>query len=70
MLPYREGGWLPAVGDGGSLITHNAGSQSIAFKYVMASEPYTGKPVKQVMAGLPFLKHLYIIESKMFLNLT
>ena len=26
MLPYREGGGLPAVGGGGSLMTHSAGS--------------------------------------------
>jgi hypothetical protein len=31
----REEGELPAVGGGGSLMT-----QSIALKYVMASEPY------------------------------
>ncbi len=39
---HRRGG-LPAVGGGGSLMTHSAGSittQSIALKYVMASEPY------------------------------
>ena len=43
MLPYREGGGLPAVGGGGSLMTHSAGSvttQSIELKEVMASEPY------------------------------
>jgi hypothetical protein len=37
-------GGLPVVGVGGSLMTHRAGSattQTIAFKYVMASEPYT-----------------------------
>jgi hypothetical protein len=36
MLPYKVGG-------GGSVMTHTPGSlatQSIAFKYVMASEPY------------------------------
>jgi hypothetical protein len=34
---------LPIVGGGGSVMTHTAGSvttQSIAFKYVMAPEPY------------------------------
>ncbi len=39
----QKGGGLHVVGVGGSLITHSAGSvatQSIAFKYVMASEPY------------------------------
>ena len=43
MLPYTKGGGLPLVGAGGSLITYSAGSvttQSIALKYVMASEPY------------------------------
>jgi hypothetical protein len=37
-----QGGGLHVVG-GGSLVTHSANSvttQSIAFKYVMASEPY------------------------------
>jgi hypothetical protein len=44
MLPYREGGGLPVVGVGGSLMTHSAGSvttQKKAFKYVMASKPYS-----------------------------
>jgi hypothetical protein len=43
MLPYKVEGGLPVVGGGGSVMTHTAGSvttQSIAFKYVMASEPY------------------------------
>jgi hypothetical protein len=43
MLPHREGGGLPVVGGGGSLMIHSAGSvttQKKAFKYVMASEPY------------------------------
>ncbi len=43
MLPYKVGGGLPVVGGGGSVLTHTAGSvtsHSIAFKYVMASEPY------------------------------
>jgi hypothetical protein len=43
MLPYREGGGLPVVGGGGSLMTHCTGSvttQRKVFKYVMASEPY------------------------------
>jgi hypothetical protein len=35
MLPYNVGGGLPVVGGGGSVT-----SQSIAFKYVMASEPF------------------------------
>jgi hypothetical protein len=39
----REGGGLPVVGGGGSLMTHGAGSvttQRKAFKPVMTSEPY------------------------------
>jgi hypothetical protein len=43
MGPYKVGGGLPVEGGGGSMMTHIAGSvstQSIAFKYVMASEPY------------------------------
>ncbi len=39
----HRGGGLPVTGGGGSLMTHSAGSvttQSIALKYVMASEPY------------------------------
>jgi hypothetical protein len=39
----HRGGGLPVVGGGDSLMTHSAGSvttQSIALKYVMASEPY------------------------------
>jgi hypothetical protein len=40
----QRGGGLPVVGGGGRLMTHSAGSvtaQSMAFKYVMASEPYS-----------------------------
>ncbi len=43
MLPYILGEGLPVVGGGGSVMTHTSGSvttQSIAFKYVMAFEPY------------------------------
>ena len=43
MLPIKVEGGLPVVGGGGSVMTHAAGSvttQSIAFKYVVASEPY------------------------------
>jgi hypothetical protein len=43
MLPYKGGGGLPVVGGGGSVMTHTPGSvaiQIIAFKYVMAFEPY------------------------------
>jgi hypothetical protein len=47
---------LPVVGGGGSVMTHTAGSvtiESIAFKYVKASEPYRNTwYLKQVMAGL------------------
>jgi len=60
MLPYREGGGLPVVRGGGSLMTHSAGSvttQKKALKYVMASEPYRNTwYLKQVMAGLPYIK--------------
>jgi hypothetical protein len=43
MLPYREGGGLPVVVGGGSLMAHSPVSVTTkmkAFKYVMASEPY------------------------------
>ncbi len=43
LLLYKVGVGLPVVGGGGSVMTHTAGSvttQSIAFEYVMASEPY------------------------------
>jgi hypothetical protein len=39
----QRGGGAACCGNGGSLMTHGDGSvttQSIAFKYVMASEPY------------------------------
>ncbi len=39
----QSGGGLPVVRGGGSVMTHTAVSvttQSIAFKYAMASEPY------------------------------
>ncbi len=59
----HRGGGLPVVGGGDSLMTHSAGSvttQSIALKYVMASEPYRYTwYLKQVMADLPYLK-IYI----------
>ncbi len=48
------------VGGGGSVMIHTAGSvttQSISFKYVMASEPYRNTwYLKQMMAGLPYIK--------------
>ena len=52
MLPYREGGGLPVVRGGGSLMTHSAGSvttQRKALKYVMASEPYSARIYIQVV---------------------
>ncbi len=56
----QSGGGLPVVGGGGSVMTHTASSvttQSIAFKYVMASEPYKNTwYFKQVTAGLPYIK--------------
>jgi hypothetical protein len=65
MLPYR--GWGEGClqdGGGDSLMAHSAGSvttQSIAFKYVMASEPYRyTRYLKQVMAGFPFVKVLFL----------
>ncbi len=58
MLPYKVGGGLPVVGGGGSVVTHTA--HSIAFKYVMAFEPYKNTwYLKQVMAGLPYIKIYY-----------
>ncbi len=54
------GGGLPVVGDGGSLMTHSAGSvttQSKAFKYVMAAEPYRYSWfLKHVMASWTYIK--------------
>jgi|LakMenEpi03Aug12_release.lakeMendotaPanAssembly.Ray.scaffolds.fasta_scaffold5164998_1 hypothetical protein len=50
LLSYREGGGLPVVEGGDSLMTHSAGPVTIqkkAFKYVMTSEPLiptTGTP--------------------------
>ncbi len=79
MLPYRDGGGLPVVGGGGSLMTHSAGSvatQRKAFKYVMASEPYRYTwYFKQDMASLPYIKiyfflNTYSIEIKKSLSLT
>jgi hypothetical protein len=56
----QSGGGLPVVGDRGSAMTHTAGSlttQSIAFKYVMASGPYRNICyLKHVMAGLPYIE--------------
>jgi hypothetical protein len=74
----QSGGGRPVEGGGGSLMTHGAGSfttQSVAFKYVMVSEPYRHIwYLKQVMDDLPYIKiyyflNTYNIESKMFLNL-
>ncbi len=78
MLPYREGGGLPVVGGGGSLMTHSAGSvttQRKALKYVMVSEPYKYTwYFKKVMASLPYIKiyfflNTYRIEIKKSLSL-
>ncbi len=75
MLPYKAGEGLPVMGGGGSVMTHTAGSvttQSIAFKYVMAFEPYRNTwYLKQVMARLPYIKiyfflNTYSIKNKMF----
>jgi hypothetical protein len=56
----QSGGRMPVVGGGGSVMNLIAGSvtnQSIAFKYVMASEPYRNTwYLKQVMSGLPNIK--------------
>ncbi len=61
-----SGGGLPVVGGGGSVMTHTAGSvttQSIAFEYVMASEPYRNTwYLKRVMAGLPYIKILLFLK--------
>jgi hypothetical protein len=57
----QKGGGLPVYMEGGgSLMTHSADSvntQSTAFKYVMASEPYRyTRYLKKVMASLPYIK--------------
>ncbi len=56
----QSGGRAACSGGGGSLMTHTTGSvstQSIALKYVMASEPYRNTwYLKQVMAGLSYIK--------------
>jgi hypothetical protein len=65
MLPYIGVGGLPVVGGWGNLKTHSAGSvttQGIAFKYVMASEPY-GYILKQLMAGLPYINFSFFKNS-------
>jgi hypothetical protein len=55
---------LPLMGEGGSLMTHGAGSvatQRKAFKYVMASEPYRYTCyLQQVMASLPYFKIYFL----------
>ncbi len=74
----QSGGRASYSGDGGSVMTHTAGSvttRSIALKYVMAFEPYRNTwYLKQVVGGLPYIKisfflNTYSIESKMFLKL-
>jgi hypothetical protein len=55
MLPYKVGGGLPVVGDGGSVMTHTAGSvttQIIAFKYSGRTKysvrtKYSARPYRQ-----------------------
>jgi hypothetical protein len=58
-------------------MTHSAGfvtTQSIAFKFVMAFEPYRyTRYLKQVMAGVPYIEiyfflNTYSIESNMILK--
>jgi hypothetical protein len=70
-VAIQRGGGLPVVMGGGSLMTHIAGSitsQSIAFNYVMASEPYRFTfYIKQVMAGLQYIK-VNFFETLMFLD--
>ncbi len=82
MLPYKvaEGCLKGGGGRGGGIVmTHTAGSvtiQSIAFKYVIDSEPYrTIWYLRQAMAGLPYIKiyffqNTYGIERKLICNLT
>ncbi len=57
---HTQGGRAACSGGGGQSDAHGAGSvtnQSIALKYVMASEPYMYTwYLKQVMAGLPYVK--------------
>jgi hypothetical protein len=68
MLPNREGGR-----DGGSLMTNSAGSvttQSIAFKYTMASEPYMNAWEVCHTVRLTFFQNAFSIEINMFLNFT
>ncbi len=53
----QRGGRLPAVGGGGSLMTHSAGSvttQRKAFKHVMASEQKTGFFTKIIFCSISF----------------
>jgi hypothetical protein len=70
----QSGGRAACSGGEGSVMTHTAGSvttKSIAFKYVMAFEPYRNTwYLNQVMAGLPYIKiyfflNTYSLESKM-----
>ncbi len=69
MLLYREGGGLPVVGGGGSLMTHSAGSVTTrrkAFKYVMTSEPYRYIwYLKQGMASLPYINNYFFKTLKL-----
>jgi hypothetical protein len=56
------------VGGGGSRMTYSSGSitnqsKKRAFKYVMVSQPYRYiLYLKQVMAGLPYIKIYFILK--------
>ncbi len=67
MLPYKVGEGCLLWGVGGCFMTHWAGSvttQSIAFTYVMASEPYRYTwYLKQVMVSLPCIKIYFILNT-------
>jgi hypothetical protein len=63
----QKGEGLTVMGGGGSLMIHSADSvtnQSVAFKYVMASVPYTGPPIilKRSWQVLPYIK-IYFIKN-------
>jgi hypothetical protein len=67
----EQRGWAACSGGWGNLMTHGAGSattQSIALKYVIASEPFNN--LKQVIAGLPYIRIYYFFKTliAMFLN--
>jgi hypothetical protein len=63
------GGGLPFVGGVGSLMTHSAGfvtTQSIAFKYVMASVPSRYTMAGLLNITLYFFKTLIALKVKCF----